>query len=89
MEVIHKYDSETQKLIDEIERIIATIGKEYESKLHPKTAKECVELSRPGYEKAIIKEYKERIKPYQKRLEEIYLTSVPKIIIKGHKEKNI
>ncbi len=89
MEVIHEYDSETQKLIDEIERTIVSIRQEYESKLHPKTAKECVKLSRPGYEKAIIKEYNKRIKPYQKRLEEIYLTSVPKIIIKGHMEKNI
>lgn len=89
MEIIREYDSETQKLIDEIKKTIVSIGKEYEYKLHPKTAKECVELSRPGYEKAIIQEYNERIKSYQKRLEEIYLTSAPKIIIKGHMEKNI
>lgn len=81
MEIIHKYDSITQKLINELQEHIAFIGKQYESKLHPETAKEYFKLSMPGYEEALIEEYKEAIKPFQKKLEEIYLTTVPKIII--------
>lgn len=81
MEIIHEYDSETQKTIDEIEKCIASIRQQYESKLYPKTAKECALIDKPNVE-AIIKEYNETIKPYQKMLEKIYLTSIPKIIIK-------
>ena len=87
MEITYEYNPETQKLIDEIEENIAYITKEYESILNPKTAKGYVEIARPGYRESIIFAYNERIKPYQKMLEEIHLTSVPKIIIKNI-EKN-
>jgi len=82
VKITHEYDFETQKSINKVQEYITSIGKQYESKLQPKTATECLKLSRPGYEKAIIEEYREAIKPFQKMLEKIYLTSVPKIIIK-------
>lgn len=88
MEVTHEYeyDSETQKLINGLQWQITFIIKRYESKINPKTAIELSRLSRPGYKKAMIKECKELIEPFQKRLEEIYLTSVPKVIIKMDKD---
>lgn len=83
MKVTHEYDVETQKLIDKLQEYIISIRTQYEFKLNPKTAIECSRVSRPGYKETIIKEYGEAIKPFQKRLEQIYLTSVPKIIITG------
>ena len=87
MEIIHEYDYETQKLIDETQKYITSITGQYESELNPKTAIECSKMSRPEYREIIIKEYREAIKPFQKRLEQIYLTSIPKIIIKTEKNK--
>lgn len=82
VEIEREYDYETQELINKLEKVIITITEEYISKFQAKSAKECVELSRIGYIEAVRNEYNERIKPYQKELEEIYLKAVPKIIIK-------
>ena len=86
--IAHEYDPETQKSINKLQEHITSIGKQYESKLHPNTAIECLKVSRPEYQKAIIKEYKEEIKPFQNILKQIYLTSVPNIIIKRNKKVN-
>ena len=83
MEITHEYDSETQKLIDKIEENIISIKKQYEAKFYPETATECLKAS--INEEVLMKEYREAIKPYQKMLEEIYLKSNPKIIIKNYK----
>jgi hypothetical protein len=88
MEIIHEYDAKTQELVNQIQKQIESITKQYEAKFQPQTATACVKLLRPGYEKAIIREYQEAISPYQKILAKLYSTSVSKIIIKINKESD-
>jgi translation initiation factor 2 alpha subunit (eIF-2alpha) len=84
------YDSETQALIDFYNNQINEIAEEYNNKIGAdlQTATGISYLESHGGIERIREEFKLRLETYGEPLQNIYLTAVPKYIIKKDSDNN-